>query len=131
MFKASDEIFVKSACLAATIPSQNAFSSDTDNRTPLLVIGSRRWAGLDLRDIWRHRDLFYILAWRDVKVRYKQSALGVLWAVLQPLLTMIIFTFLFGRLARMPSDGRPYAIFSYAGLLPWTFFAEAVTGSSN
>ena len=83
-----------------------------EDRTPLLVIGSRRWAGLELRDLWAHRDLFYILAWRDVKVRYKQTALGALWAILQPVLTMVVFTFLFGRLARVPSDGQPYAIFS-------------------
>jgi lipopolysaccharide transport system permease protein len=95
------------------------------------VIGSRQSPGLELRDLWHHRELFYILAWRDVKVRYKQSALGVTWAVLQPLLTMIIFTLLFGRLARIPSEGEPYAIFSYAGLLPWTFFASAVTTSAN
>ena len=95
-----------------------------DDRAPVHVIGSRQWTTLDLRDLWSHRELFYMLAWRDVKVRYKQSILGVAWVILQPLLTMIIFTFLFGRLANMPSEGRPYAIFSYAGLLPWTFFAE-------
>jgi lipopolysaccharide transport system permease protein len=102
-----------------------------EQRAPLLVIGGRRRIGLELRDLWSHRDLFFILAWRDVKVRYKQSALGVTWVILQPLLTMVIFTLLFGRLARVPSDGEPYAIFSYAGLVPWTFFAAAVTSSSN
>jgi lipopolysaccharide transport system permease protein len=102
-----------------------------DHRTPVFVIGSRRRTRLELRDLWHHRELFYILAWRDVKVRYKQSALGVTWALLQPLLTMIIFTLLFGRLARIPSEGEPYAIFSYAGLLPWTFFSSAVTTSAN
>ena len=78
-----------------------------------------------------HRELFYFLAWRDVKVRYKQTALGAGWAILQPLISMIVFTMLFGRLARLPSDGQPYAIFSYAGLLPWNFFTNAVTNSSN
>jgi lipopolysaccharide transport system permease protein len=102
-----------------------------DHRSPVHVIGSRQWTTLDLRDLWLHRELFLMLAWRDVKVRYKQSILGVAWVILQPLLTMIIFTLLFGRLAKMPSEGRPYAIFSYAGLLPWTFFAEGVTGGSN
>jgi lipopolysaccharide transport system permease protein len=102
-----------------------------DHRSPLHVIAGRQWTTLDLRDVWLHRELFYMLAWRDVKVRYKQSVLGVAWVILQPLLTMIIFTLLFGRLARMPSEGRPYAIFSYAGLLPWTFFAEGVTGGSS
>ncbi len=114
--------------LTAEAHFQGQHATETaDHRSPLLVIGSRQSTTLELRDLWAHRELFYILAWRDVKVRYKQSALGVL----QPLLTMIIFALLFGRLARMPSEGQPYAIFSYAGLLPWTFFAEAVTGSSN
>jgi lipopolysaccharide transport system permease protein len=102
-----------------------------DHRTPLFVIGNRRRTGLELKDLWSHRELFFILAWRDVKVRYKQSALGVIWVILQPFLTMIIFTLLFGRLARIPSEGEPYAIFSYAGLLPWTFFSSAVTTSAN
>jgi lipopolysaccharide transport system permease protein len=99
---------------------------------PVVMIGpGRRWAGIDLRELWQYRDLFHFLMWRDVKVRYKQTFLGVTWAVLQPLLTMAIFTLLFGRLARVPSDGQPYAIFVYAGLLPWNFFANAVTASSN
>ena len=99
---------------------------------PILTIESARgWTSLDLRDLWAHRDLFYFLVWRDVKVRYKQTALGVAWAVLQPLLTMVVFTAIFGRLAGVPSDGEPYPIFVYAGLLPWSFFNQAVTTSSN
>jgi len=99
---------------------------------PVLIIrGGRKWTGFELHDLWAHRDLFYFLAWRDVKVRYKQTVLGVAWAVLQPLLTMVVFTVLFGRLAHVPSDGEPYAIFSYAGLLPWNFFNTAVGNSSN
>jgi lipopolysaccharide transport system permease protein len=77
------------------------------------------------------RELVYFLTWRDVKVRYKQTALGIAWAVMQPLLTMLIFTFIFGRLAGMKSDGIAYPLFAYAGLLPWTFFANAVTSSGN
>jgi len=100
-------------------------------RPPVLVIENDRWAGLDLFDLWTHRELFYFLAWRDIKVRYKQTALGASWAILQPLISMIVFTVLFGRLARVPSEGQPYAIFSYAGLLPWNFFTAAVTTSSN
>ena len=100
-------------------------------RRPVLLIENRKWNDLELRDLWVHRDLFYLLAWRDVKVRYKQTVLGAAWAILQPLLTMVVFTLLFGRLARVPSDGEPYAIFSYAGLLPWNFFVSAVTNSSN
>jgi lipopolysaccharide transport system permease protein len=118
--------------LTAEVPSYDAHDADEpDHRSPVFVIRSGRWAALDLVDLWSHRGLFYILAWRDVKVRYKQSALGVAWVILQPLLTMAIFTLLFGRLARMPSEGEPYAVFSYAGLLPWTFFSTAVTTSSN
>jgi lipopolysaccharide transport system permease protein len=101
------------------------------SRSPLLTIERSRATTLELRDLWAHRDLFYILAWRDVKVRYKQTILGAAWAILQPLFTMIVFTLLFGRLARVPSEGQPYAIFSYAGLLPWNFFTSAVANSSN
>jgi lipopolysaccharide transport system permease protein len=106
-------------------------SSEISRKSPLLTIESGRGTTLELRDLWGHRDLFYILAWRDVKVRYKQTILGAAWAILQPLFTMIVFTLLFGRLARVPSEGQPYAIFSYAGLLPWNFFTSAVTNSSN
>jgi len=84
-----------------------------------------------LRELWEYRELLSFLTWRDVKVRYRQTFLGALWAVLQPLLTMIVFTLVFGRLAGMPSDGIPYPLFSYAALLPWTFFANAVTSSST
>jgi lipopolysaccharide transport system permease protein len=101
-------------------------------RKPVVTIASgRRWMGFELGDLWAHRDLFFFLAWRDVKVRYRQTVLGVAWAVLQPLLTMVIFTLLFSRLAHVPSDGEPYAIFSYAGLLPWNFFSAAVGSSGN
>jgi lipopolysaccharide transport system permease protein len=99
---------------------------------PLVRIRSRRrWGALNLSELWSNRDLFYFLMWRDVKVRYKQTALGVAWVALQPLLTMAIFTVIFGRLAHLPSDGQPYPIFVYAGLLPWNFFSNAVTTSSN
>jgi len=98
---------------------------------PSLIIEAGRRTGLELDNLWAHRDLFYILVWRDIKVRYKQTILGAAWAVLQPLFGMVVFTFLFGRLARVPSEGEPYAIFSYAGLLPWNFFATAVTFGSN
>lgn len=84
------------------------------------------------RDLWRYRDLFYILSWRDIKVRYKQTTLGILWAILRPLLTMVVFVFVFGKLANMPAGGNaPYAIMVFAGLLPWQFFSNALTESSN
>lgn len=84
------------------------------------------------KDLWRFRELFYILSWRDIKVRYKQTTLGVLWAVLRPLLTMLVFTLVFGRLAKMPAVGNaPYALIVFAGLLPWQFFSNALSESSN
>jgi lipopolysaccharide transport system permease protein len=99
---------------------------------PLVVIEPRKpWAALDLNESWAYRELLYFLIWRDVKVRYKQTALGAAWAIIQPLFTMLIFTIFFGRLAGVPSDNIPYQMFAYAGLLPWTFFANAVTNSGN
>jgi lipopolysaccharide transport system permease protein len=86
---------------------------------------------LNLGEVWRSRELLFFLIWRDVKVRYKQTALGVAWAILQPLLTMLIFTFFFGRLAQMPSDGLPYPIFSLAGILPWSYFCQSLSQASQ
>ena len=99
---------------------------------PRIVIEpARGWKPLELGDLWRYRELFFFLIWRDVKVRYKQTALGVVWAVLQPLGNMLIFAALFGRLARLPSDGIPYPLFAFAGLLPWTFFANALGSAAG
>ena len=92
---------------------------------------SKGWISLKLHDVWEYRELLYFLTWRDIKVRYKQTVLGVSWAVIQPLFTMLLFTLFFGKLAGLPSDGIPYPIFAYAGLLPWTFFSNAVTSSGN
>jgi lipopolysaccharide transport system permease protein len=93
-----------------------------------LVIEPRQgWIPIDWQEIYQCRELLYFLVWRDVKVRYKQTVLGAAWAVLQPLLSMLIFTVIFGRFAGIPSDGVPYAVFVYAGLLPWTFFSTSVT----
>ena len=89
------------------------------------------WRTLDLKEIWAYRELLWVLVERDIKVRYKQTVLGVAWAVIQPLATMLLFSLVFGRLAKLPSDGFPYPIFVYAGLLPWSFFANAITSSSN
>ena len=99
-------------------------------RAPHFVIEAGRGSLWDaLGELWTHRELLYFLTWRDVKLRYKQTALGALWAVLQPLLMMVVFTVLFGRLAHVPSDGLPYPIFAFAGLVPWQFFQGAVSQS--
>ena len=97
----------------------------------LIIEPSRGWEGLGLRDLWRYRGLLYFLTWRDVKVRYKQTLLGAAWAVLQPVLTMLIFSIIFGQLAKLPSEGIPYPIFTYTALLPWQLFAFALVNSSN
>jgi lipopolysaccharide transport system permease protein len=99
---------------------------------PLVTIQpSNPWVPLNIRDIWAFRELLAFLTWRDIKVRYKQTVLGAAWAIIQPLFTTLIFTLLFGRLAGIPSDGVPYPLFAYAGLLPWTFFSNAVSNSGN
>ena len=91
---------------------------------------SRGWVALRLDDVWHYRELLWFLALRDIKVRYKQTVLGASWALLQPVLTTVVFTVVFGRLARIPSDGVPYAVFALAALVPWTFFATAVSTTS-
>jgi len=99
---------------------------------PITVVEpSRGWISLKLRDVWEYRELLYFLTWRDIKVRYKQTALGATWAVIQPFFTMVVFSLFFGRLAKIPSDGIPYPIFAYAALVPWTFFAQGLNQSSN
>jgi len=99
---------------------------------PLVVIQpSKKWNLLSLSDIWAYRELLFFLTWRDVKVRYKQTALGAAWAILQPLFMMLIFTIFFGRLAGVGSSGIPYPLFALGGLVPWTFFSNAITASGN
>jgi len=97
----------------------------------LRIEPSRGWVSLHLRDLWEYRELLYFLTWRDIKVRYKQTALGAAWAIIQPFFTMVVFSVFFGKLAKMPSDNIPYPIFSYAALVPWTFFAHGLTQSSD
>jgi lipopolysaccharide transport system permease protein len=100
--------------------------------SPVAIIQpSKSWVAINIADLWSYRELLYFLAWRDVKVRYKQTAFGVAWAILQPLLMMIIFSVLFGRVAGIRSDGIPYPLFAYAGVLVWSFFAGAITNSGN
>ena len=96
-----------------------------------VITPSRGWVSLRLGELWEYRELLYFFIWRDVKVRYKQTALGVAWAILQPVFTMVIFSLFFGKLAKMPSDGVPYPIFSYAALIPWMFFANGLNQASN
>jgi len=103
-----------------------------NSTTSITIIEPKKgWVPIDLKEIWNYRELFYFLTKRDIKVRYKQTVLGGLWAIIQPVFTMIVFTLFFGRLAKMPSDGIPYPIFVYAGLLPWTYFANALSASGN
>ena len=107
-------------------------SSPEEIDLPVMVLEpGRPWTGLDLKEIWSYRELLLFLTWRDIKVRYKQTLLGAAWAVIQPLFLMLVFTLFFGRLAGMPSDGIPYPLFAYAGLLPWTFVSNAVLNSGN
>jgi lipopolysaccharide transport system permease protein len=115
--------------------SQNAGTACAVTALPIEPVvrirPSRSWVALHVRELWAYRELLYFLTWRDVKVRYKQAALGAAWAIIQPVMTMLIFTLFFGKLAKIPSDGIPYPIFAYAALLPWTFFANAITNSGN
>jgi lipopolysaccharide transport system permease protein len=129
---------VTSETFSTTVPAETNQNDPGGNEPlpspdpPVVIIeGSKSWVSLRLRDLWAYRELLYFLTWRDVKVRYKQTLLGATWAILQPLMTMLIFTLLFGRLAGIKSDGIPYPIFAYGGLLIWTFFANSVTNSGN
>jgi lipopolysaccharide transport system permease protein len=99
--------------------------------TITIIRPSRGWISLNLRDLWEYRELLYFLTWRDIKVRYKQTVLGAAWAIIQPFFTMVVFSLFFGKLAKMPSDNIPYPIFSYAALVPWTFFANGLSQSSS
>ncbi|MGD0774086.1 MAG: ABC transporter permease [Candidatus Solibacter sp.] len=102
------------------------------------IEASNGWISLQLSELWHYRELLYFLVWRDIKVRYKQTVLGAGWAIVQPLLTMVVFSLFFGRLAKVPSDGIPYPVFSFTALVPWTYFAfglnqsaESLVGSAN
>ncbi len=102
-----------------------------ENLQVIRIERSQGWVALQLKELWAYRELLYFLIWRDVKVRYKQTALGVAWAVIQPVFTMIVFSLFFGRLGKMPSDGIPYPLFSYTALVPWAFFSHGLTQASN
>ncbi len=102
-----------------------------NNRPVVHIEPSRGWVPLRFRELWEYRELLYFLVWRDIKVRYKQTIIGAAWAIIQPFFTMVVFSLFFGKLANVPSDEIPYPIFSYAALVPWTFFANGLSQSSN
>jgi len=109
-----------------------AIALETTSRKPSAIIQARRGLfQLDLKSVWHHRELLYFLVWRDVIIRYKQTVIGVGWIILQPTITMIIFTLIFGNLAKIPSDGIPYPVFAFSALLPWSYFSQALARSSN
>lgn len=109
----------------------NVVSPEISGKPLITIEPQQGWASLELYDLWRYRELLLLLTWRDIKVRYAQTILGAMWAVIQPLLTMVIFSIIFGQLAKLPSDGIPYPIFTYTALLPWQLFAFSLTNSSQ
>jgi homopolymeric O-antigen transport system permease protein len=111
---------------------ESKLQTDGGDALPVLRIKpSNGWVSLKLGELWQYRGLLYFLIWRDVKVRYKQTALGAAWAIIQPVMIMVVFSLFFGKLGKIPSDGVPYPIFSFAALVPWTFFANGLSQSSN
>ncbi len=118
--------------VASSASGEQKADLPTGDKTPVTVIEKTRgWLPIDLRELWDFRDLLYFFTLRDIKIRYKQTILGFAWAIIQPLLAMLIFTLFFGRLAGLPSDGIPYPIFAYTALLPWTLFSESIIRSTN
>ena len=113
---------------------KKGFSGGNESRQPkyhVLIRPERGWLSIDFKEIWTYRDLLFLLAWRDVSVRYKQSAVGIGWAIIQPFMMMIVFTVVFGKFAKLPSEGIPYPVYTYCALLPWNYFARSLTESSN
>lgn len=102
-----------------------------NNSAKLTISPPKKWAPINIKELLVHKELLYFFVWRDIKIRYKQTGLGVAWAIIQPLFAMIIFTVIFGKLAKVPSDGIPYPLFSYAAILPWTLFSEGLTRSTT
>lgn len=116
---------------ARAVEQANPAEPLVDQTPDTLIEPPRRWEALDLREVWGYRELLYFLAWRDIKVLYKQTLIGAAWVILQPFLTMVVFSILFGGLLSIPSDGVPYPVFSFTALLPWNFFAAALIRSGN
>ena len=117
---------MSTAATSGVLPTS---SSDNSGKRSVVIAPSKGLFHIGFKSLWEYRELLYFLVWRDVKVRYKQTAIGAIWAVLQPLLTMMIFALIFGRFAKIPSDNVPYPIFAFAGLLPWTYFSQAISRS--
>lgn len=117
--------------LQNSVLSASAAATQQPEPSVVHIKPSKGWVSLQLRELFAYRELLYFLVWRDIKVRYKQTVLGASWAVVQPLFTMVVFSLFFGKLAKMPSDGVPYPIFSFTALVPWTFFATSLMNSSN
>ena len=117
--------------MSDTIAAANAARVGSALVPVLRIEPSRGWVPLNLRELWDYRELLYFLTWRDIKVRYKQSVLGIAWAVIQPFVAMVVFTIFFGKLANLGPEGVPYPIWNYAAMVPWTYFAFALTQSSN
>ncbi len=113
------------------MPSDTLIQVEHAPVTTTIIQPRKGFWDVDLKSVWEYRELLFFLVWRDVKVKYKQTALGVLWAILQPLLATLIFSIFFGRLARIPSGGVPYPVFAYVAMVPWQYFANALTESSN
>ena len=119
----------------ASVTSNPRVANALANRAPgaltMRIEPPRTWLDLRLKELWTYRELLYFLVWRDVKVRYKQTAIGVSWVIVQPLLTMLVATLFFGKLAKLPSQGLPYSVFCFAAIVPWTYFSAALTGATN
>jgi len=119
----------------ASVTSNQSAPGPLANRPPgsltLRIEPPGTWFELRLQELWKYRELLFFLVWRDVKVRYKQTAIGVAWVIVQPLLTMLVATLFFGRLAKLPSQGLPYSVFCFAALVPWTYFSAALVAATN
>ncbi len=114
-----------------TMPAPIHLSEPSGSLPEIVIRRPRGWVALDLRELWAYRELLFFFIWRDLKVRYRQTALGAAWAIIQPFFTMVVFSIFFGRLAQIPSDGVPYPIFAYTALVPWMYFANALSQASN
>jgi lipopolysaccharide transport system permease protein len=117
--------------LAEGLTKHGDSQSDVEEAPAFEIYPPTRWGFLDVQELWAYRELIYFLTWRDIKVRYKQTAIGIAWAVLQPLAMITVFTLLFGKLAKLPSEGVPYPLFAYAALLPWQLFSRTISESTN